>query len=275
MENPGTANGETKVHTAVVEQMVALVLEYEGTRYAGFQIQQRHSTVQGELEKALASLTGESIRITGAGRTDAGAHAQGQVVSFKTTFGHPPATFVSGLNHFLPDDIRVLAAYRVPRGFNARRSAQSRVYRYVVFNRKAPSPFIRHLVYHVSTPLDVEAMRKASRALVGQQDFAAFSSPLGNRRRRSWRWVHRFEIEEKGAYIIFEVEAPGFLPQQVRRMVGALLEVGQGKGTVEGVRQLAESGRPSMAGPCPPATGLYLRKVRYLPCYPQGENYET
>ncbi|MBI2866765.1 MAG: tRNA pseudouridine(38-40) synthase TruA [Chloroflexi bacterium] len=242
---------------------MALLLEYQGTRYAGFQVQRGRPTVQGAVQEALARLTGERIRIAGASRTDAGAHAKGQVVSFATRFGHPVLTFVTGLNYFLPEDIRVLAAQDMLWSFHARRSARSREYRYVVLEQRSPTALLRHLAYQAPGPFDLDKMEAAAALLVGERDFAPFAGPLEGARKSAVRTVYRFRVRRQGRFLFFTVEGNAFLPQQIRRMVGTLLEVGQSAMTLREFRKRAVGRKPASAGPCAPAHGLYLMRVTY------------
>ena len=244
----------------------ALVLEYEGTRYAGFQVQPHLPTIQGEVEKALQSLTGERVRVTGASRTDAGVHARGQVVSFSTTRELEPETLVRGLNYYLPEDIAVQRALRVEPTFNARRSARSREYRYIILNRPTPSPLWRNWAYQFQRSLNAEAMDEACQALIGEHDFAPFtgsSEPVNTVRN-----VYRAGVQRRGELILFDIEANAFLPQQIRATAGALVNVGRDKITASAFRELAQRKERGLARPVLPPHGLYLMKVNY-------ENLET
>ena len=241
----------------------ALVLEYEGTRYSGSQIQSGRLTIQGEVEAALGRLTGEQVRIKAAGRTDAGVHARGQVVAFQTVAGLPVDAVRKGLNRHLPEDIAVRAAYRVRDGFDPRREAASREYRYVVLNSDVPSPLLRAFTYQVNAPLQMAPMCEAAASLVGTHDFASFTVDLAETRKRSVRSVYRAEVGRKGSLVFLEMTAESFLPHQVRRTVGALLRVGAGKMEVGAFRRLLEQRQPNLARPAAPACGLYLMKVNY------------
>ena len=240
---------------------LALLVEYEGTRYLGFQVQRDQPTIQGEIEEALRRLTGEWIRIVGASRTDSGAHALGQVVSFRTASQLPPETFIRGLNHYLPEDISVRAAAQVSEAFDARRHALSRHYGYTILNRAVRSPLWLGKAYQVSAPLDVEAMARASQALIGKHDFAPFTSVKAPR--RTVRTVGWAEVARRGKLVTLDIEADAFLPQQVRRTVGALVVVGLGKRPVEWFRGLVESKERGVAIPTAPAHGLCLMGVNY------------
>ena len=241
---------------------IVLILEYDGTRYHGFQIQKGLPTIQEEMERALGRLTGERIRIACASRTDVGVHARGQVVGFVTASALPPETFVRALNHYLPPDIAVREAFTARSDFDVRREAVSREYCYRLLNRPTPSPLLRSGAHFVPRPLDIEAMNDACRILVGTHDFAPFSGSL-NGRRNTVRTVYRAQVVMEGELVDFHIEANSFLPHQVRNTIGALVKVGVGKEDVETFRQIARCGRLGVAGPALPPHGLYLLRVNY------------
>lgn len=239
---------------------IALLVEYDGTGYHGFQIQKGVATVQGEIEKALLQLTGERVRLAGASRTDAGVHARGQVVTFRTGSHLSPKTFIKGLNFYLPEDIAIKACCQLKTAFSARRKALSREYRYTLLNSAAPSPLWRRYAHRVTPSLNLQAMGEACRSLVGRHDFAAFAPPLAG---STVRKVHRAELSREGELVFFDMTANSFLPQQVRRTVGALIEVGTGKMDSEAFPSLLEQSQPGLAGPAAPPHGLCLMKVNY------------
>lgn len=242
---------------------IALILEYNGRNYYGFQLQSGLPTVQGELETALGKLTGRASRVTAAGRTDAGVHARGQVASFRTDSGLPLSKFVSGLNHYLPDDIAVKAAYRADDDFDVRRAAVSREYNYYILNSPTPSPMRREFAHLVTGFLDVEAMNEACRAIVGRHDLASFVTGDWSWLKDTVRTVHRAEWTGEGDMVVFGIEAGSFLPHQVRNTVGALLRVGLGQLEVSEFRRIAAAATPGLAGPTAPANGLCLMRVNY------------
>jgi tRNA pseudouridine38-40 synthase len=250
---------------------MVLIMEYEGTHYHGFQLQAKLPTIQRETEEALRKLTGERTRVMMASRTDAGVHATGQVVSFRTESPLPPQTFVRGLNYYLPRDIAVKAAHRVDASFNVRRSALSREYKYYILNSSTRSPIRRGFSCLVAGHLDIEAMNQACQALIGEHDFASFASSVGGEIKSTVRKVYRAEIEKDGDLIILSMVANSFLPHQVRNTVGALIRVGQGKMSVDEFRSLIDDGRPGLAGPAAPARGLCLMQVNYPHPF-QGES---
>lgn len=245
----------------------ALLVEYQGTKYAGFQLQVGHPTIQGELEKALAKFTGQETRIRGASRTDSGAHAKGQVVDFLTGTQHPLERFAPALNYHLPEDINVLEAWRVDQDFDSRRNALSRTYQYSILNRPAPSPLRRSTHYWIRECLDTGKMAEAAQLLVGVHDFRALAS--GHPKDRSAvREVVRWEVTRTEDNIVIECEANGFLKQQIRKANGILTEIGRGKYPVERVTQALAG---AVAGtPLLPAHGLCLISVKYPSCSNTG-----
>ena len=243
-----------------VRRRLALVLEYAGGRYGGSQYQKNAPSIQGELEAALNKLTGENLRTAFASRTDAGVHARGQVASFLTAFRHQPEVFVRGLNHWLPDDIAVQRALEVPLDFDVRRRAHSREYRYLLLNSPARSPLLRGFTWQVAGRLAVEVMREAASLLVGRHDFASFAGPVAGGTVRSLR---RCEMEAQGPLLALHMEANAFLPHQVRRTVGMLVQVGLGRLAAADVATLLQEPQPGAAGPAAPPQGLCLTKVNY------------
>lgn len=241
--------------------MMVLVVEYDGTRYHGFQLQTIAPTIQGEIEKALDQLTGERIRIVGASRTDAGVHAKGQIIGFKTRSVFPPKTFITGLNHYLPEDIAIRAAYQKADDFHLRRESRSREYRYLILNRSTVSPLERARAFLITTPLDVDAMNKACRLLIGKHDFASFTQ-RGNVK-NTVRTIYKAEIYREGEFVTFNIEGDSFLQQQVRRTVGALIKVGTGKINLNAFRELITLKTNGLAGPTAPPHGLCLMAVNY------------
>ena len=255
---------------------LALLVEYEGTRYHGFQSQRNATSVQDALEEALFRLTGERSRIRGAGRTDAGVHAQGQVASFDTNAPYSPGVFLRALNRHLPDDVSVRDASEVSPDFDPRRWAVSREYRYRILNSETPSPMLRKFAHLVKRPLDAVAMNNAASMLEGERDYAPFSGPLTNGRTSTTRRVYRCAVERRGDLVTLDVVATGFLPQQVRRTAGALIEVGLGRMGVREFEELANCGALGAANKVAPAKGLSLVNVSYaVPVFPQGRAVAT
>jgi len=243
---------------------IALIIEYDGTRYHGFQLQAGLPTIQAEVEQALGKLTGEKRRVMAASRTDAGVHAKEQVVSFWTGASFPPATFVKGLNYYLPPDVAVRAAYPVAESFSVRGNAVSREYNYYILNSATRSPLSRSDTHLVGGKLDTELMNKGAQALVGEHDFASFASRVaGTEIKSTVRNVHRARIERKGDLVTFNMVANSFLPHQVRNTVGVLVRVGLGRVSIEEFHSIIEARRLGLAGPTAPACGLCLMQVNY------------
>ncbi len=242
---------------------VVLVLEYDGAHYYGFQLQASLPTIQGEIEKALRELTGEGSRVAAASRTDAGVHARGQVVSFRTMSTHSLQTFVTGLNYYLPRDIVVKTAHRVRDSFSVRRSALSREYNYYILNSLTRSPLEKGFSYLVTGHIDIDAMNQVCQTLVGEHDFASFSSSIGVEVKNTVRRVYRAEMRKDGKLAVFNILANSFLPHQVRNTVGALIRVGLGKMSGDEFCSIMEARKPGLAGPTVPACGLCLMQVNY------------
>jgi tRNA pseudouridine38-40 synthase len=246
------------------ETRIVLIVEYDGTDYHGSQWQANAPSVQGEIEKALKMLTREKIRIKMASRTDAGVHARGQVVGFSAGAALPLNAFINGLNHFLPAAIAVKEAYRASDGFDVRRKASNREYEYQILNSPTRSPLRQKYSYRVEGELDIEAMNRACKALVGRHDFASFVASEGTAKQKlTVRDVLKAEVNRDGDMIIFTMVASSFLPHQVRNTVGSLLKVGQGRMTVDEFYNLVEVAKPGLAGPTAPAAGLCLTRVNY------------
>jgi tRNA pseudouridine38-40 synthase len=257
LNHPGAAAEEG------VERRVALIIEYEGTHYTGFQLQANSPTIQGEMECALTRFTGERIRIRAASRTDSGAHAQGQVVDFLTRSHHPPERFTRALNFFLPNDIKVQASYEMVGEFHSRRDAASRTYRYHVLNRPSPSPIRKNTHFWVRESLDVQKMDAASKDLVGIHDFRPFG--IGHPKDRSAvRQVYHWDVSRIDDTILIDCQANGFLRHQIRRANGLLVEIGKGRVPVGAIREALESGSTRRTEwRSLPARGLCLIKVTY------------
>jgi tRNA pseudouridine38-40 synthase len=242
---------------------IALLVEYDGTDFAGSQAQPRQRTVQDTLEAALWSFTGEQQRIRFAGRTDAGVHARGQVATLDTLTAHSPATFRAALNRFLPPDITVRAACAAPMGFDPRFAAQSRVYKYTIEDGRQPSPLTRQLAWQLTARLDTEQMASAAALLPRERrDWSAFASPV-EPQRSAQRTLLGCAVQRGSTHAItVTMEADAFLPHQVRRTVGALRDVGLGRLTPDAFVRLVD-GSPASVGPTAPPQGLILEVVRY------------
>jgi tRNA pseudouridine38-40 synthase len=249
------------------------VVEYDGAAYAGSQYQKNVPTIQGELEKALSKLTGERTRVALAGRTDAGVHAEGQVASFRTRAPYEVEVFVRALNVHLPEDIVVRSSREVPLSFQVRRQAKRRWYRYLIYNGRQRPALLRGYCWHIAQPLDVEAMQAAAQYLVGEHDLAAFVAPSAPG--RTVRMVYRAEVRRRRSWVTFDIEANSFLLQQVRRTVGALVQVGLGKQTVEDFCHLLASTQRGAATLVAPPRGLCLMAVEYEDLSESGHEEDT
>ncbi len=248
---------------------IKMTVSYDGTNYAGWQVQPNQVTVQGELEKALQLITGDEHRIIASGRTDAGVHALGQVIGFSTQSSHAPDTLLRALNANLPPDIAVLAAEQAPDGFHAIRDATGKRYRYVIHNSANRDVFARKYSWFYPRPLDVDAMHRASLVLAGTHDFASFQS-TGAERESTVRTITDIFVREvepifmpEGRVIIMEVAADGFLYNMVRAIVGTLIEVGRRSEQEEWVNEVLQARNRKSAGMTAPPEGLFLVHVDY------------
>ena len=245
------------------QRNIRLLLEYDGTRYHGWQRQKNAVSIQEVLEEALTRLTGEGVRLIGSGRTDAGVHALGQVANFHSGGALPLKAFEAGVNSMLPWDIVVLEAREVPPEFHARKSALSKTYEYRILNRPRRSPLHHHFSWWISGKLDLKAMAAAAALLPGEHDFSAFrASGSGSlnpvRRIAAARWR-----THPGGWLIFTITGNGFLRGMVRSLVGTLVAVGQGKAAPDLLGDLLRNQGRHLAGPTAPPQGLFLVKVVY------------
>ena len=241
---------------------IKVTLEYDGTRFSGFQKQKNHRTVQGEFERALAKLFQNKVRLVASGRTDSGVHAEAQVVNFRIHSKIPPPKIQLALNHYLPEDLAVTAVEKVRSDFHSRYSPRAKVYEYQVFHSKSRSPLNRFRTYHVPYPLNLAKMRLGARLLSGRHNFRAFESS-GGRRLNSIRTIQRFQIQKKGKIVSFTIRSNGFLYKMARSVVGTLLEVGSGRLKLSGLKQILATKDRSLVGPTVPARGLTLKRVMY------------
>ena len=241
---------------------IALGIEYDGSRFLGWQTQPGGGAVQDALEPALAAIAAEPISVTCAGRTDRGVHALAQVVHFETTAVRPDSAWVRGTNALLPEAAAVLWAQPVEGEFHARYSARSRTYRYVLLNRGVrPALAARYAGWH-HAPLEVEAMRAAARHLIGEHDFSAFRA-AECQAKSPVRTLHSISIERRGERIDFTLRANAWLQHMVRNMVGALVHIGKGAQPPEWAQALLESRDRTRGAATFGAEGLYLEAVEY------------
>jgi len=267
----------------IATRNLKITLAYDGTRFVGWQRQAEGVSIQGLLEDALARFEGAAVTVQGAGRTDAGVHALGQVASAHVSFAHPVDTLRRALNAQLPEDVRVLDVAEAAEGFHARFSARSKTYRYRLRAGDGGDPFTRAYVWQLTEALDVKAMRAAARVLVGTHDFAAFQS-AGTETKTTVRTMTRSEIRgPQGSAphradgvsdswggdlpgpreIVYEVEGDGFLRHMVRAIVGTLVEIGRGWRPADSMARLIDGGTRADAGATAPPHGLALVRVAY------------
>lgn len=242
---------------------IRLLLQYEGTRYQGWQRQtSSEHTIQGKLEMLLTRMCGEPIELQASGRTDAGVHAVGQVANFHTNSNMPVEEMQEYINAYLPEDIAVIAVSEAAPRFHSRLNATGKRYCYRVINSKIPNVFWRRYALEIPEELDVEAMNKAAQLLLGEHDFKSFTSAKKGKK-STVRRIDSITIESQENMLIFTFEGNGFLHHMVRILMGTLLEVGMGKRTVESIRDTLEAKNREMAGFLVPAKGLTLMKVYY------------
>ncbi len=243
-----------------MSQNYKITISYDGTDYHGWQRQPKKKTIQGLLEQALFSFHSKRVNVIGAGRTDAGVHAQGQTAHFKATIKLSDEELLCALNAKLPHDIRIVSLEKAEPEFHARKMAKSKTYSYRIFNAQPISPFIIRYVLYCPFPLDVKAMQSAAHLFIREADFTPFSS---NRLLYPVRRVTQSQIIQKGKEILYTVEANGFLKYMVRTMVGTLLEIGKGKIKPCEIDEIFARGKRSLKSPTAPAKGLCLMKVDY------------
>ena len=245
----------------IPERRYCALLEYDGTDFFGYQIQAQERTVQGEIEKTVKKITGVDIRVDGAGRTDAGVHATGQVIAFNTVWKHSLADLHRALNATLPPDIVISRLREASQNFHPRFVAISRTYRYTIVQQPWPSVMDRRNTYHVRNRLDVAAMQRASRFLLGAHNFASFGKPpQGN---NTVREIIEASWSKLGNRLIFEITANAFLYRMVRNIVGTVLEVGSGRLAPNKIKEILNACDLRRSASPAPAHGLCLVKVSY------------
>ncbi|MBI4237126.1 MAG: tRNA pseudouridine(38-40) synthase TruA [Deltaproteobacteria bacterium] len=256
---------------------IALLLEYDGRDFCGWQQQPRQRSVQGVVQAAVQQMTREVTALVGASRTDAGVHAVGQVAHFQTRTAIPAVAFALGLNQHLPRDVRVRAAVEVPATFHARHRAVRKIYRYLMHMAATPSALLGGRLWHRCGGLRIAAMHAAAQRLCGAHDFRAFCASNDRSqhqlrrlerctvRRVSWDRLWPAYAPQPGHVLVIECVGNGFLKQMVRNIVGTLVEVGEGKRSPASMRSVLQSRDRRQAGATAPAEGLYLVKVEYEP----------
>jgi len=241
---------------------ILLIIAFDGTAYHGWQSQINATSIQDAVSAALSKVTGESVSLTGSGRTDAGTHARGLAANFFTGSIIPADRIPVALNGMLPRDIRILAARDVPADFHARKSARSKIYRYQIYNGAILPPRFLREYFHFPYPIDFDCMTEAARLFPGEHDFASYAktnSGILNTIRR----IFSCDLRRNGARIYLTVEGNGFLRHMVRSMAGTLLEVGRGRISLSDFTGLFEKRDRTQAGFTAPAHGLILVKVKY------------
>ena len=241
---------------------VKITLAYDGTRYVGWQRQAEGVSIQGLVEEALARFEGQPVTVHGAGRTDTGVHALGQVASAQLSGGHETRDLLRGLNALLPRDVRVMHVDEAAADFHARFSARAKAYRYAIRNAPIVSPFEYPFVWHVPDRLDVAAMQAAAATLTGTHDFACFRS-AGTTIRNTTRTITESRIDAVEDLITYHVAANGFLHHMVRAIAGTLVDVGRRRRPPESLPALLDGGLRAEAGPTAPPQGLFLVSVTY------------
>jgi len=254
-----------------------LTIAYDGTDFHGWQIQANKPTVQGEIVSVLRRLTQENVQLLGAGRTDSGVHALGQVGSFRTQSALSASEFQRALNALLPSSIRIVDVEETGPDFSARWSAKGKIYRYRIYRGKVVPPFLWRYVLHYPFPLDEAAMKDAAARFVGLHDFTSFAASTGSedddKERNMQREIFATELKrtEDGEELWFTVHGRSFLRYMVRKMVGTLLEVGRGKLKPEDIDRLYEIKDRSKSGPTVPPQGLFMVKVDHDEAYRLSE----
>jgi len=245
-----------------------LILSYDGSEFAGWQVQPDAVTVQGTLASAIGRITGEKVLPQGSGRTDAGVHALAQVVTFVTEASVPTANFVKALNDILPASVRVLEVQEAAADFHARHSARGKIYRYRIYRAAICPPFLARYVWHYPYPLGEEAMGLAAALVEGEHDFTSFAAADPERGRdgapvSNLRHILSSSWERQGDEFVYTVRGSGFLHHMVRNLVGTFILVGKGTLQTEDVTRILEARNRSVAGATAPASGLYLVNVEY------------
>jgi len=240
-----------------------ITIEYDGSAYHGWQRQAADRTIQGEIENALMTMTGNSTTVTGSGRTDAGVHALKQVANFRCATSLTPEVFLKGLNSILPEDIVITSCKVVPEEFHARYDVKSKVYHYRILNRLLPAAISRQYAWHVRKKLNLSAMQEALRCIIGSYDFKAFEGS-GSPRASTVRCIINAElVETDNDYLVLKIEGDGFLKFMVRNIVGTLVDVGLDKIISDDFKRILVSKDRNLAGITAPAHGLFLIEVKY------------
>lgn len=241
---------------------IKLTVAYDGTAYCGWQIQPNGITVEEVLNRELSGLTGEDIKVTGASRTDAGVHAEGNVAVFDTQTGIPSERIAYALNRRLPEDIAAVKSEEVPGDWHPRYQASVKTYEYRILNREMPDPVCRFTTFHVSYSLDLDAMREAAEYLKGEHDFKSFCS-VHTDVKDTVRTIYDLTLEKEEDIITIQISGNGFLYNMVRIIAGTLIDVGRGAYPPEKVKEILRAKNREKAAATAPARGLVLKNIRY------------
>jgi tRNA pseudouridine38-40 synthase len=246
-----------------MSRRLKLIIAYDGAPFAGWQSQSHRNTVQDHLERAFERVTGEAVRIHGAGRTDAGVHAFVQCAHVDVSKFLPADRWIKALNALLPPSIRVLRCRYVSQDFHARLSAKGKIYRYRIWTASVLPPFEYRRAWHIAQPLDLKILKSAAKPFVGTHDFAAFAANRGKPEPSTIRTINSVRVLQKASCVTIEFDGNGFLYKMVRLMVGALVKCALGKMRIDEITSRLRSGKIGSARFAAPAEGLYLVRVRY------------
>lgn len=241
---------------------IKLTIEYDGREYNGWQKQPNKLNIQGEIERAIQTVTGKEVELIGSGRTDAGVHAFAQVANFQIDSEFPIEKMAIAINSQLKKSIRIQKAEEVAENFHSRYNCHKKTYAYIIDNSNQGSAIYRNLTFHVSQPLDVEAMQKAANYLVGEHDFSSFKSS-GTSSKSSSRTIFAAQVIKEQERVVISLTGSGFLYNMVRIIAGTLVEIGMGEKAPEEMQIILEAKNRQMAGKTLPPHGLYLMQVEY------------
>jgi len=248
----------------ITSSNIRLTIAYDGTKYAGWQVQKNANTVQSEIEKALRKILREKVRLIGVGRTDSGVHAKAYVANFASSKGFPQSKVPNALNAILPKDISIVKARKTYKSFHSRFKAKSKLYKYLILNSSIDNPFVRKYYWKVPYNLDLSLMKKEAKTLLGRHDFKSFQAKSGQSKLKSTtRSLKKIAIHKKGEFVHIDIEADGFLYNMARNIVGTLVEIARGHLPEGTMKTVLKACNRKKAGPTAPAKGLTLLKVKY------------